>query len=89
MPYLIDKTQVNFDTDWYEQVLDQRQGGRRNFSFVNECDLLQLVDSIKAMKKDQENIVFQIPYHLTKAHQKVKHWENIDEIANVVIDQRS
>ena len=58
LPGAIDKSHVNFENDWYELVLDQRQGGRRNYSFVNECDLLQVCDSIKAMKAEQDSIVF-------------------------------
>ena len=58
LPSTLEKKHISFDGKWHEFVLDQRLAGRRDFSFVEECDLVQLCESIKAMRKDQESIVF-------------------------------
>ena len=69
--YLLREHHIDFDCNWNELVLKDRQG-RSNLTLVQDCDFKELKESIHHMKQTHERIVFLIPYHLEKAFQKVK-----------------
>ena len=56
------KDHIDDSAEFQELILDSRCLGRKNFTFLHECDIMKL--NVLLNKHKERCQVFSIPYHL-------------------------
>ena len=69
-------------------VLTERPGYKR-ITFLSSCDTRTVYDLFKDAREQNNQNAFQIPFHINKAGFIVKHFTQVIEPENFIIDIRS
>ena len=71
-----------------QQLMLSQRHGRINNTFIKQCDIQGLHSFLSKSKRIDNQLVFQLPYHLIGAGERVSTWSSNIQVEQLIFDLR-